>query len=389
MTDTPMTSSQSDLGGKLTSVLTVSDALFFKQLFVSPQLADWVSVVVLAIAPMLSTFVVDSSAWLREEGYEPEIPDSLDQMLTASRQQLKILNDRRRSPLEIMQRAEDVASIGQGWFRGSHSGRLGPLKNLIQPDLGLTFVGDELFSTTDLALMSVGITPGQCRDAGLGSQTLGAFLKENSYFLGAHVQEVINMILPNGEPVIDQGTFEAPRLRYRDVKSDRFYTGLVTSPGNSKRAVEILFTWILGQINAARFIVPVIGRGNPIASFKMRFVCLYHAADTLNRLLDLDRQTPILGRRAVALFDGIATHPSVQSILAERQLRNALMHYRIQGAPASLLDGSRPLLGLVEAHSPAKTLDRMRSDVDRGLEVASKQLRTLLPRWVQPGSEFG
>lgn len=380
---------QSDLGGKVASVLTVSDALFFKNLVLSPHLKGWGSVVGIPLMPFLSAFVVDSARWLGDAGATLDSLDSHKQLLTASRQHLKILEDRGRPDWEkITQRAEQVASIQQGWFKGTHSGRLKLLKNLIQPDLGLTFVGDHLFSTTDLALMSAGITPDFYREQGLNSSNLGMFLGATAEEVGEYLQKVIEMILPEGEPEIRRKVEDLPPLRYRDGKSDRFYRGLVTNSSRRNRAVEILFTWILGPINTAQFIVPVVGQGNPIACFKMRFVCLYHAANTMSHLLELHRQGSILRPSAAGAFSGITTQTPLRSVLSERKLRNVLMHYRIQGSAASLLTESRPLLGLVEAHSPGKTLDSMRLDVDHGLIIASDILRTLLPRWVRPTNDF-
>jgi hypothetical protein len=148
--------------------------------------------------------------------------------------------------------------------------------------------------------------------------------------------------------------------------------------------VCLLLTAILSQVNTARLLVPSIAEHNEVAAFKVRFASLFHAASSLQKLLDQDRVGPFLHRDAAGQIDAALRLDPVQNVLGNRFLRNNLVHYGVHKSTASQLSADLPLFGLVEALAKGRSLSTVANDVELGLNHISEIFGGLLPERLTP-----
>lgn len=115
--------------------LITADFGFFEGLALDPRLNPIRPVALLALLPLTSAFLVESAAFLtRHKLGNPAIEEALrphNALLTASRQRLKLLDDRRQSFDEIIRSANELSGINSNWFLENRSGILGPLKRFV------------------------------------------------------------------------------------------------------------------------------------------------------------------------------------------------------------------------------------------------------------------
>ncbi len=265
-----------------------------------------------------------------------------------------------------------------------HRGALGPIKQLIQPDLGVYFVRDEVVCTTHVAFLNLGLTEQALAASSLSLANLGPHVRDTAIDLGQYVGTVaerlgLDVRTPNTAP-----DPPLPMIRYRDLGSRRFYAAMARRAAPGRASVCILLTSVLSQINTARVFVPLIAGRNRVAAFKVRFVGLFHAASSLQALLDEHRNDPFLHPRAMLRLDGALDAPPVRTVRANVHLRNNLVHYQVHKQARARLSPNLPLFGLVEAVSPGNSLAALDSEVDTGLERIAEELRELLPPSLTP-----
>ena len=119
--------------------LIAADAKLFRDLALDPRFASVRPIAALALMPILSAFVYESARYIRRTDAAARAPPHKD-MLLASRMRVKLTEDKYGSSAEVLENAEELSAINSGWSLEGHRGPLGPLKRLIQPDLGLLFM---------------------------------------------------------------------------------------------------------------------------------------------------------------------------------------------------------------------------------------------------------
>lgn len=376
---------EADHANQVAMLLIAADLEFFRDYALSPRLEPIRPIAGLALMPFLSAFVSESATYLKQR--DPEADCLLQphrELLRTSRLRLKLLDDNRRSFAEILQDAHVLATINAGWFSSLHQGILGPVKRLRQPDLGVYFEQNEVVCTTHVALLNIGLTEKALSTSSLSLTTLGPFMRETTEDLGRPVGILLSsfgITVPAFD--IDPEPLPAP-IRYRDLKSARFYPAMARRCTPRGHSVCILLSSILSQVNTARLVVPLIAGQNDVAAFKTRFVSLFHAASSLHSLLEQDHAGPFLHPDAQQLIGEALHAPTVQRVRESRDLRNNLVHYRVGRRAAARLSPDLPLFGLVEAHGPEKSLTSLTQDVELGLNCIADGLRALLPPSLTP-----
>jgi hypothetical protein len=373
-----------ELADRAALSLIAADLGFFSNLTFNPRLEPIRSVAFLALMPFLSAFVSESAAYVKQSDLDVDRElRSHEELLRTSRLRLKLLDDSRRSFDEILKNVVDLAAVSSGWFTDMHDGVLALLKTLIQPDLGVYFLEDDVFCTTHVAFLNVGLTEEALSASSLSLDTLGPYLYKTAIDRG-----YMGLLLLSLQ--IDLSTFDtAPdplpsRVQYRDLKSEHFYRSMARMVAPGRSSICLLLMSVLSQVNTARLLVPMIAGHNEVAAFKIGFVSLFHAASSLQSLLDQDEANPFLYSDARHRISAAVHASPVQGIRDSRDLRNNLVHYRISKRAASRLSPQLPLFGLVEAHVAGKTLASLTRDVGLGLHHVAVGLRGLLPRTLTP-----
>lgn len=280
-----------DLGEQATRSLIAADLLFFSDLVQSPRLEPIRPIGMLVLMPFLSAFLVESAAYVELKGLlSVQDLKPHQALLRTSRQRIKHLDDDRRSFAQIVEETSNLAEINSGWFKAGHHGALGPLTRLLQRDLGLFFMHGEVVSTTHVQFLNLGITKEALAASALSLGNLGPYLQDIGEDLGRYVGQLMEALGIEGEvPGLGFGD-SVPPIQDRDVKSDRFYGSMARRVAPLRTPVCIMLTSILAQVNTARIFVPIVAGSNDVAAFKIKFVSLFHAASSLQTLLNHDRK---------------------------------------------------------------------------------------------------
>jgi hypothetical protein len=363
--------------------LIAADAEFFRDLMRAPSLEPIRAISVLALMPLLSMFIVESAAYVERLGSVPTSTLAAHRgLLSASRMRLKILDDDRKSLEDILSNLRDLSAINCGWFLRRHSGFWGPLKRLLQDDLGVFFINGELICTTHVAFVNLGLSEQTLATAGLSLENLGPYLRGVTYDFGRYLGPLLVALRLGTTPDPASTDVEEPHvseIRSRDFKSRRLYERVAGQIAPGRVPLCILLTAILSQVNAARLIVPVVATRNPIAAFKLGFVSVFHAASSLQKLLNPNAQDAFFHEDAVRLIGTALKTEGLRRTRQKKALRNALVHYVVSDRQEDSLSITLPLLGLVEAVCAGQSMESAAADVRGSLDVLAEVLGELLP----------
>lgn len=365
--------------------LIAADAAFFRDLFLGPRFKQIRDVAILALMPFVSAFVYESSEYIKRNN--PEVIAGLGphrELLRASRLRLKLLDDNRKSFDEVIDNAGELAAVNSGWMMEEHRGLLGPLKRWIQPDLGIFFAQGEVFCTTHVGFLNLGLSKEALAASSLSLENLGPFLRDTSEDYGRYLALLL------GKLGMDTGVSDDARraplspVGFRDLKSRRLYGAMGRRAVPDRVQVCLLLRAILSQVNTARVLVPSIAGRNEIAAFKIRFASLFHAASSLHKLLDQNREDTFLHADAARQIDDVLGADAVRYVLENRFLRNNLVHYSVHRSTAPQLSPRLPLFGLVEALAHGKSFGDMTNCVGVGLDRVAELVSSMLPEKLAP-----
>ena len=173
--------------------LIAADTKFFRDFVLDPYPEDFRTSAILALMPYLSAFAHESANYI--ERTDPAVARVLQpnkDMLFWSRTRLKLTEDKYKTPTEVLENVEELIGINSGWFLEDHRGIRRPLR-LIQPDVGLTFMNNEMIYTTHVAFLNLGLTKEALSDWSLTLDNLGPFLHDRSVNIGRYVKRLADI----------------------------------------------------------------------------------------------------------------------------------------------------------------------------------------------------
>ncbi len=351
-------SARADLAQRAALSLIAADAKLFRDLALDPRFESIRPIAALALMPFLSAFVYESARYIQRTDAAVGTPH--EDMLLASRMRVKLTEDKYRSSAEVLEKAEELSAVNSGWFLEGHRGLLGPLKRLIQPDLGLLFMEGEAVCTTHIAFLNLGLTKEALSDASLSLDNLGPHLRDTMTDVGEYVGLLLGRLGEHADAPGGASEAQLEPMQYRDVKSAGFYGSIAGRVAPGRNGVGILLTQMLSQVNTARVLVPRVAGRHEAAAFKIRFVSLFQTTLGLQKLLEEERDTRFLRSDAIEVVGETLASEQVRDVLENRGLRNTLVHYGIGKRAARRLSSQPPLYGLVEAHVDGETLAGMK-----------------------------
>lgn len=358
--------------------LILADARFFRDLALTYDGSTAGAIMLLTLMPHLTAFAVDSAAYLKRWGSTaPSALSPFEQLLQRSRLRLKLLDDSRQSFEETMQRMEHLASLNSRWFMEPHRGVLGPLKRLLQTDLGLYFLEGHVVCTTHVSFLNMGLDEELIAQLSLG--TLGPYLRETTTAIGRYTGLLFNLLGGDSSLLLQKPTTSsALTIAFRDVRSERFYDSVAARIAPGQHAISILTTSILSLVNGARFFLPIATGRNHEFIFKARFVTLFHVVSSVRQLLDQNNSHHWLLPAAARQLEEMLDCEILRFVGKHRGLRNTLMHYGIDRHTSSHLSSTLPYFGLVEALGSGVSFEVLAGDTDIGIQRVSDSLRSLL-----------
>jgi hypothetical protein len=233
----------------------------------------------------------------------------------------------------VLNEITELVEMNSYWFLGSRPRFIRFLQRLFWGDMGVQFVGTEVFSTTHVSSLNIGLTKEMIEQHSLELQNLGTYLRETSVDFGRYIRALTEVLGVSTDVTDRSAEAPPPTSGYHDYQSDTFYEDLSASV-SSMPAVSVLVTALLSQTNFARLLVPVLAGQNEIASLKLRLLSLYHARVTLGRLLGENRRLSLLQPDAQTYIRASLNSPHVQNMSSNRLLRNAFIHYGVEAREA-------------------------------------------------------
>lgn len=365
--------------------LIIADLEFFRDFALNREIESARSIIALALMPFLSAFVYESAAYLRKKGLlELHNLEPYESLLRTSRMRIKLLDDDRRSFADILERSSQLASVSSKWMLEPHRGILGPLKRYLQNDLGVYFVRGEVVNTTHTATLNLGLTANDLDDRGLTLSTLGPYLHDTAVDFGEYIGLLLGVLQQPKQPLGNLTEGPVPPIEFRDVKSARLYESIARTVAPGHKHIALLLTSILSQVNAARLLAPLVAGSRQFGTFKIQFLSLYHAASSVQKVLNEDRKNGLIAPNAREQFESALRSGSIRRVRKNSGLRNCLMHYGVVEPVAANLAVGSSFFGVIEAYTSGSSYATVHDDVQNGLEGIANAISVILPQSLTP-----
>lgn len=380
--------SRDQLAHEIEVELLAADVKFFFDLVKNPHYERVQGHAMLSLMPFLSSFALDSSEYLKSRDIAgAEFLKLHERLLLASRLRMKPLEVHKKPLDEVLNEIDYLVEAGERWFVGNYPRPLKALRKLWQPDVGVQFIGGEVFCTTHVSSLNLGVSQEMIEGQFPNFDDLGRFMFDVSMDIGRYAASLADVLaLPINED-IEYPIINSPNLQYSDHFSSKLYQQLAGTV-SERNAMCVLLTTVISQINFARIFLPYITVGNELAAFKIRFLSLYHAVSTLDKLMHVQSQRKVLKPSAVEQIKKARSSRTVRTISDYHLLRKALVHYDVQDKKAELLSEEKILHGFVEAHAKGRNLQDVSGEVGEGLAHVSQSLSVLLPKSLTPEYDF-
>lgn len=333
-----------------------------------PQTAS----LVFGAGPFISLFVMESYDIL--SSYFPDYRirfkrEYLD-LVRASRHRVKMLISSTESINNITDKLGRIDAQHHEYFNQPHKGLLGTVKRLIQPDLGLSTYDGHLFSTTHIIAFNFGSPNGS--DDPLSLAELGRMAQGVSGELGAYIGAVHTF-------------FNLPQLDFS--KSETRLLGNIVSIDIKARALlnrgaigamephcPAGLVAILANVNYVLFILRGLMSATLPTLFKLKFLCAYHAEASIRAIQQTQYSRSNPSQEVQEIFKRVLGHSDARWIRKKKELRNFLMHYKLDVRLRNQIAAEAPYSGVIESILGDRTYEEVDKLLDRYLHVLSESL---------------
>ena len=136
----------------------VSDTEFYFNLVKELEQVDYISIIMFNLIPYLSMYVIESLNWIFQNHSidSNDIPIMHKDIITSSRNRIKFFDNREKSIDQNITFLELIIKSQNEVFNYKHKGLLGTIKKLLQCDMGLTYYGNRIISSTLTDMINLG-----------------------------------------------------------------------------------------------------------------------------------------------------------------------------------------------------------------------------------------
>lgn len=286
------------------------------------------------------------------------------------RAKAKFLDDNKIDIEGAITLLNDIRANHKNYFYSSHKGVFGRIKMIFQKDIGEfryqgSFVGTTILYHYNISLSSK-------------SSSLPHFTEEKAYNLGYEIGQLIGAAVSSGS--IKTSNESTPKIRedlfrYKDYKSEKYFAHIFYSeltPG----VAELLLTY-LSMLNFV-YLVLDSQNTNSFSLFKIRYITIFHVISSIRKLQGYFRKISLLSDKSDIVFRNISSDSTSKLILANKNFRNTLVHYRIK-KNHDHLDKNKLFFGLVENSFDSHTAEQMKDLVNAKIESTI----TILDAWMR------
>lgn len=356
-----------------------SDANFYLEFIPQFVKQESAAILIFGLSPYISLFTVESYSYLQSSfpNYAQEIILKHEQIIRSSRMRMKFLDDTNNRVNGVFGLLDEISQFYEDWFINSHTGYLSSLKRYLQPDMGIFAFDGHIIGSTHTGFFFTGL--GQENLTQNGQETeeiIGKLLFSINQEIGAYLASINTY--PEFIPV-KTNSFVYPikddKLGYKDVKSIEFFSSVFNK--NSNTSINFSLLLFLSTINFFRYILSRILGQSPDILFKLKFITLYHLASSLQKLQDYCYTKNLLTEESKEYFKLILKDKELKKI-KQKELRNILVHYKLEKIPNSLIYSGFNLQNLVEYFFAGSSFD----EIDQKINNQITRISDILEQWL-------
>ena len=344
-----------------------NDIKFCNDLIHSMIASPKMGILSFSFLPYLSLFIVESFDYLNvnRHEYAQLIKPQYEDVLRASRVRVKLFEEDNIADIISWISEDQIA-----WYNHDHNGSFGWLKRIIQSDMGLFSYHNHIISTTHIALLNLGVIKEQ-------QNTIASSFMNNLSFLSLSISEEIgryisrlylNLITTSqNDQTLPISTYKITSefVTHKDVKARTYYSSTFNGPASDQVNSGLLL--LLSALNFFHKIMDRMSTDKNDTLLKFKFITLYHAIASIERLKNRYWSQGLLSDRSKGFLKAILTDEEVKFITSTTKLRNILVHYSMEGVPLAKLNLNTRLFGLVEYCYKGLSAEDLESLLDRQL----------------------
>jgi len=376
-----MTSSKISLTHSCEIDMIKQDVKFYTDLLIGLISNQSSSILIFGFTPYISLFITETYKYLQSNypSSARTLSQNYKEIIRASRTRIKFFDDTNKRIDGIFEHLRWIIDFNEEWHINKHKGVLPPLKRALQDDLGIFFYDNHIIGSTHVGLYNLGYEKKDLPSTSLEiSKVFGPLSKSIGEDQGKYLAHIssISEFTPNNLGEIFAFNISDEKLKYKDEKSKRHLNSVFNGEGKIELNFSLLI--FLSSINFLQYIYANIVIGKPVALFKLKFITVYHLIFSLEKLRDYFYPTGVLTKHSKLYFEEILKDEDVRFIKRQEELRNILVHYKINDIPETALDLNKNLYGLTEYFLDGKTYLEMEKILDLQIERISK----VLEKWI-------
>ncbi|NET69509.1 MAG: hypothetical protein F6K62_00150 [Sphaerospermopsis sp. SIO1G2] len=333
-------------------------------------------VLIFELLPYLSLFTVESSNYIQSclPNYAEEISREYERVIRNSRMRIKFFDDTNNRVDGMFELIDWISQFYEDWFINSHTSSI---KRDLQPDFGIFAYDGHIIGSTHMSFLFTGlgkedISPNGEETGEIMGKILHSVAQEMGAYLGCLNTYPEFMFTETNSFVYN---IEDDKLGYKDVKSKEFF-GCVFNK-NHTIAINFSLVLFLATINFFRYILNRLFDKSPEILFKLKFIMLYHIVSSLQKLQDYCYPKNLLSEQSKEYLKDILKSKELKK-LTRKDLRNILVHYKLEKVPPDLIDQGFDLKNLVEYFFPSQRFE----EIDQKINDQIIHISDILEQWL-------
>jgi hypothetical protein len=339
-----------------------SDIVGLWWLYKSIQSHAQPGLLILGTIPSTSMFVVESYQSLVSmfPKFQSVLSKQHADLLRESRHRAKLLDDSKKSIDEVVSEIAEIARQHRKRFFEPHTGILGPVKRLIQPDLGLYIYEGHVFSTTHAIDFGFGPNVDPSVVAFSFGKAIGAYLSSLIFLLESY----------GGKPFGPSALSD--EIEMRDIKYKALYQR--GSLGNLRLDYAAGLVLVLSNLNYVHYILRTVLPARSLTLFRLKFLTAYHANASITMIQNRIMGSGPPSEEIQQVFRSALGNDESRWLRKRGKLRNLLTHYLVEESLANELPPNATRVQTIEHLGGNLTYDKIDSLIDRYITRLSNLL---------------
>jgi hypothetical protein len=360
--------------------LIISDAYFYDELMRLISSKQSNGILIFGIIPYISLFTIESYTYIKKvlPHHLRNLSKNNEKIIRNARMRLKFFDDSNNRVDGTFYLLDEISEFLKDWFINSHKGSLASIRKKMQPDMGISFYGNHIVGSTHTGLLLSGLEKLQISEEfedtrDKNGKTLYMVAKELGEYLGWLKR------LPEFESIKTNNfkyEFEDSQFYYQDVKSDEFFSSIFNK--NDQNSINLSLLLFLSIVNFIDHIfVKIIPEDVLYSFFKIKFITLYHLASSLKKLESYCYPKNFLSNESKEFLKKILKDKDLKMIQSKTELRNILVHYKIEKNSDLYFSGNFNFKNLIEYFFDGHTFE----EIDKKLNYQIKRISSILEQW--------